>query len=95
MNNLIKSILESFEKKFTKKQDILNCSPENPLIFGEEPPVAQVKQFLHESLESAYKQGQIDGPTCIRCGIQKCQVRDGYGGGCEVHGEYFRNHKYN
>ena len=43
---------DRFKKKFVKKQNILDASPDNKIIYGIEPPVDEIKQFIESELNS-------------------------------------------
>lgn len=53
MNQILKKVDERFDEKFVKMQDILNATEENPIVFGTEPPIEDVRQFIHAEIKQA------------------------------------------
>ena len=51
-----KEARERFEKEFVKKQDILEATEENPIIYGVEPSVDKVKKFLDQLIDDTINQ---------------------------------------
>ncbi len=47
---------ERFDKEFVKKQDILEATEENPIIYGVEPSVDKVKKFLDQLIDDTINQ---------------------------------------
>ena len=45
-----------FDERFVRKQDILDATPEKPLIIGSTPPIDEIKQFIYTAIDSVVRE---------------------------------------